>query len=117
MTFNNLGGNNLVNIRVGRIDPSATFRFSTLRQQLILSEKRTNSSTSTVQRAGLFPLAASAKVYGLYNRSALLSHPTPSLYNAVAETGIEVVGTPLRRLVHVSGRHPERCQRSIWRLE
>ncbi len=95
MTFNNLGGNNLVNIRVGRIDPSATFSFSTLRQQLDFVGERTNSSTSTVQRAGLFPLAASAKVYGLYNRSGTAISPyAPSLYNAVAETGIEVRGRP-----------------------
>ncbi len=95
MTFNNLGGNNLVNIRVGRIDPSATFSFSTLRQQLEFVGDSVNTSTNMVQRAGLFPLAASAKFYGLHNRSGSVISPyAPSLYNAVAETGIEVRGRP-----------------------
>ena len=95
MTFNNLGGNNLANIRVGRIDPSATFSFSTLRQQLDFVGERTNASTNAVQRAGLFPLAASAKFYGLHTRSGSTISPyAPSLYNAVAETGIEVRGRP-----------------------
>lgn len=95
LTFNNLGGNNLANIRIGRIDPSATFSFSTLRQQLEFVGERTNSSTDAVQRAGLFPLAASAKFYGLHNRSGTAISPyAPSLYNAVAETGIEVRGRP-----------------------
>lgn len=95
MTFNNLGGNNLVNIRVGRIDPSATFSFSTLRQQLDFVGERLNASTNTVQRAGLFPLAASAKFYDLHNRSGTAISPyAPSLYNALAETGIEVRGRP-----------------------
>ncbi len=95
MTFNNLGGNNVANIRVGRIDPSATFSFSTLRQQLEFVGDSINTSTNTVQRAGLFPLAASAKFYGLHNRSGTAISPyAPSLYNAVAETGIEVRGRP-----------------------
>ncbi len=95
ITFNNLGGTNLANIRVGRIDPSATFSFSTLRQQLEFVGERTNSSSNTVQRAGLFPLAASAKFYGLHNRSGSAISPyAPSLYNAVAEMGIEVRGRP-----------------------
>lgn len=95
ITFNNLGGNNLVNIRVGRIDPSAAFSFSTLRQQLDFVGDSLNSSTNTVQRAGLFPLAVSAKFYGLRNRSGTVVSPyAPSLYNAVAETGIEVRGRP-----------------------
>ena len=95
MTFNNLGGTHVANIRVGRIDPSATFSFSTLRQQLEFVGESMNASTNTVQRAGLFPLAASAKFYGLRNRSGTAISPyAPSLYNAVAETGIEVRGRP-----------------------
>lgn len=95
VTFNNLGGTNVANIRIGRMDPSATFSFSTLRQQLELVGESMNTSTDTVQRAGLFPLAASAKFYGLRNRSGTAISPyAPSLYNAVAETGIEVRGRP-----------------------
>lgn len=95
LTFNNLGGHNVATIRVGRIDPSATFSFSTLRQQLEFVGESMNASTNRVQRAGLFPLAASAKFYGLRNRSGTAISPyAPSLYNAVAETGIEVRGRP-----------------------
>lgn len=95
VTFNNLGGTNVANIRVGRIDPSATFSFSTLRQQLEFVGDNLNPSTDTVQRAGLFPLAAAAKFYGLRNRSGTAISPyAPSLYNAVAETGVEVRGRP-----------------------
>lgn len=95
VTFNNLGGTNVANIRIGRMDPSATFSFSTLRQQLELVGESMNTSTDTVQRAGLFPLAASANFYGLRNRSGTAISPyAPSLYNAVAETGIEVRGRP-----------------------
>ena len=95
LTFNNLVGDNLANIRVGKFDPSAAFSFSTLRQQLEFIGESTNSTTDSVQRAGLFPLAAAAKFYGLRDRSgAAISPYAPSLYNAVAETGIEVRGRP-----------------------
>jgi len=95
ITFNNIGGENIANLRVGKIDPSAALSFSTLRQQLDVIAESTNASTNAVQRAGLFPLAAAAKFYGLRNRSgAVISPYAPSLYNAVAETGIEVRGRP-----------------------
>ena len=95
ITFNNVGGENIANIRIGKLDPSAAFSFSTLRQQLELIGESTNSSTDAVQRAGLFPLATAAKFYGLRDRSgAVISPYAPSLYNAVAETGIEVRGRP-----------------------
>ena len=95
LTFNNLVGDNLANIRVGKFDPSAAFSFSTLRQQLEFIGERTHATTDSVQRAGLFPLAAAAKFYGLRDRSGTAISPyAPSLYNAVAETGIEVRGRP-----------------------
>lgn len=95
LTFNNLVGNNLANIRVGKFDPSATFSFSTLRQQLEFIGESTNATSDAVQRAGLFPLATAAKFYGLRDRSgAIISPYAPSLYNAVAETGVELRGRP-----------------------
>ena len=95
ITFNNVGGENIANIRIGKLDPSAVFSFSTLRQQLEFIGESTNSSTDAVQRAGLFPLATAAKFYGLRDRSgAVISPYAPSLYNAVAETGVEVRGRP-----------------------
>lgn len=95
LTFNNIGGENVANIRVGKIDPSAAFSFSTLRQQLDFIAESTHPSTNAVQRAGLFPLATAAKFYGLRNRSGgTISPYAPSLYNAVVETGAEVRGRP-----------------------
>lgn len=94
LTFNNIGGENIANIRVGKLDPSAASSFSTLRQQLEFVGESVHSTTNAVQRAGLFPLASAAKYYGLRDRSgAVLSPYAPSLYNA-AETGIEVRGRP-----------------------
>ena len=95
ITFNNIGGENIANIRVGQIDPSAAFSFSTLRQQLDFIGESIHPSTNAVQRAGLFPLATAAKFYGLRNRSGNTISPyAPSLYNAVAATGAEVRGRP-----------------------
>lgn len=95
ITFDNLAGDNIAHLRVGRFDPSATASFSTLRQQLNMVGESVNSASSAVQRAGLFPLATAAKFYGLRDRSgAVISPYAPSLYNGVAETGIEVRGRP-----------------------
>ncbi|MFO0705736.1 MAG: hypothetical protein U0412_02680 [Nitrospira sp.] len=95
LTFNNLGGTDIANVRVGRFDPSAAFSFSTLRQQLDVVGESMHPNTHTVQRAGLFPLAVTAKFYGLRDRSGTVISPyAPSLYNAVAETGVEVRGRP-----------------------
>lgn len=95
LTFNNLGGENLANVRVGRFDPSAAFSFSTLRQQLDIIGESTHPNTHTIQRAGLAPLAVAAKFYGLRDRSgAVISPYAPTLYNSAAETGVEVRGRP-----------------------
>lgn len=95
VTFNNLIGQDLAHVRVGRFDPSATSSFPTLRQQLDPIGESLHPTTNVVQRAGLVPLATAAKFYGLRNRSgAVLSPYAPSLYNSVAETGIEIRGRP-----------------------
>lgn len=95
ITFNNIGGENIASIRIGKIDPSAAFSFSTLRQQLEFVGESSNASTDKVQRAGLFPLATAAKFYGLRDRAGSVISPyAPSLYNTVADTGIEVRGRP-----------------------
>ena len=64
ITFNNVGGDNIAHIRVGKIDPSAAFSFSTLRQQLDFIGESIHPSTNAVQRAGLFPLAAQPSFTG-----------------------------------------------------
>lgn len=95
LTFDNLMGQDLIHIRIGRLDPSAASSFSTLRQQLDTIGESINSSSNVVQRAGLLPLATVGKFYGLRDRSgAVLSPYTPALYNGVAETGIEIRGRP-----------------------
>ena len=95
LTFNNILGKDIAHVRVGKFDPSATSSFSTLRQQLEFIGESVNATTSLVQRAGLFPLAIAAKFYGLRDRSGTdISPYAPSLYNAVAETGVEVRGRP-----------------------
>lgn len=95
LTFNNLGGADIAHIRVGQFDPSAAFSFSTLRQQLDIVGERMHLNTDAVQRAGLFPLATAAKFYGLRDHAGTAISPyAPSLYNAIAETGIEVRGRP-----------------------
>ena len=95
LTFDNLLGQDILHIRIGRIDPSAASSFSTLRQQLDTVGASINPSSDIVQRAGLLPLATAGKFYGLRDRSgAVLSPYTPALYNSVAETGIEIRGRP-----------------------
>lgn len=95
LTFDNLLGQDILHIRIGRIDPSAASSFSTLRQQLDTVDASINPSSDIVQRAGLLPLATAGKFYGLRDRSgAVLSPYTPALYNSVAETGIEIRGRP-----------------------
>lgn len=96
VTFNNLGGTDLAHVRVGRFDPSAASSFSTLRQQLDTIGESLHPDSGMVQRAGLLPLATAAKFYGLHARSgAVISPYAPSLYNSVAETGVELRGRPL----------------------
>jgi hypothetical protein len=95
LTFNNLIEENLATIRVGKFDPSAASSFSTLRQQMEFIGESINSTSDAVQRAGLFPLATAAKFYGLRDRSGSVISPyAPSLYNTVADVGIEVRGRP-----------------------
>lgn len=95
LTFDNLLGQDLMHIRIGRLDPSAASSFSTLRQQLDTIGASINPSSDVVQRAGLLPLATAGKFYGLRDRSgAVLSPYTPALYNSVAETGLEIRGRP-----------------------
>lgn len=95
LTFDNLIGQDLIHIRVGRLDPSAASSFSTLRQHMDTIGESINPSSDVVQRAGLLPLATAGKFYGLRDRSGTVMSPyTPALYNGVAETGIEIRGRP-----------------------
>ncbi len=64
IAFNNVGGENIANIRIGKLDPSAAFSFSTLRQQLDFVGESANSSTDAVQRAGVPPACHSRQILG-----------------------------------------------------
>jgi len=96
VTFDNVIGRDIAHIRVGQYDPSATSSFATLRQQLVPIRDSLHPSSNVVQRAGLVPLAAAGKFYGLRDRSGSIRSPyTPALYNGTKETGIEIRGRPL----------------------
>jgi len=99
VTFNNLGILDLAHLRVGRLDPSAFFSYPTLRQQLESVGANTDPTTAftapTVNRISLTPLAFAAKFYGLFDRAGNPILPfQPSLYNAVAEMGVDIHGRP-----------------------
>ena len=99
VTFNNLGKHDLAHLRVGKIDPSAYFSYPTLRQQLELIGDSAVSNgafiSSTINRIPLTPLAFAAKFSGLFDRSGTAILPfQPSLYNAVAEIGLDIHGRP-----------------------
>ena len=99
VTFNNLGKLDLAHLRVGKLDPSAFFSYPTLRQQLELVGDNTDATTAfttpTINRISLTPLAFAAKFYGLFDRAGNPILPfQPSLYNAVAEMGVDVHGRP-----------------------
>ncbi|MDH5639863.1 MAG: hypothetical protein OEY28_01110 [Nitrospira sp.] len=95
LTINNLIRQDLAHVRVGLLDPSAASSFSTMRQQLDSVGESLHPSSHIVQRAGLTPLAAAAKFYGLLDRSGQVISPyAASLYNSASETGIEIRGRP-----------------------
>ncbi len=99
ITLNNLGKHDLAHLRLGRFDPSAYFSHPTLRQQLeLVGDNSINNGkflNPTINRISLTPLAFGAKFYGLFDHAGKAILPfQPSLYNAVAEMGIDLHGRP-----------------------
>lgn len=109
MQFSNIGGaQGVVNVKVGRFDPSSLFAFPTHRQQLnpILPIADTSTYPPAIQRIPLLPYAFSSKMFGLSNGSVAAGTAAssagfsllpfaPTMYNAPVQTGMSVHGRPL----------------------
>jgi len=112
MQFSNIGGaQGVVNVKVGRFDPSSLFSFPTHRQQLnpILPIAQTNQYPPAIQRMPMLPYAFSSKLFGMStgavdagtsgtdpsigNGYALLPF-APTLYNAPVQNGVSIHGRP-----------------------
>ena len=99
LSFNNLYLHDLAHIRIGKFDPSAFSSYPTLRQHLQFVGADTASSSAfampVINRIALMPAAFASKFSGIFTRdgTAILS-TDPSLYHAVAETGIDIHGRP-----------------------
>lgn len=124
MVFDNLGGYQVANVKVGIFDPSAFFSFPTHRQQLnpIPPNAHTDEFPPEVNRVPLLPLAFSSKMWGLTNGPSSVGATTgnfdpmgmgpvptyddqgdddfailpfqPYFYNAPFQKGVSVHGRP-----------------------
>ncbi|MBI5411096.1 MAG: hypothetical protein HZA21_03795 [Nitrospirae bacterium] len=99
VTFNNLGGQDLVHVRVGRLDPSGFWSYPTLRQQVQTIAAKTSGGgafvSPTIDRVGLGPSFMAAKFYGLFDNAGQAVDPFhEALYNSHAEMGVDVHGRP-----------------------
>ncbi|GMQ87537.1 MAG: hypothetical protein BMS9Abin08_0741 [Gammaproteobacteria bacterium] len=103
MVFDNLGGQQVANIKIGDFDPSSFYAFPTHRQQLnpVPVEAETNDFPPTIDRIPLLPLAFSSKMYGLTQGESFEGKEDfsilpfePFLYNAPVQTGVSVHGRP-----------------------
>lgn len=67
LTFSNLGGAQVANVKIGVFDPSAMYSFPTHRQQLnpIGPEAHTDGFPPEINRIPLLPLAFASKMFGL----------------------------------------------------
>ncbi len=104
MVFDNLGGQQMANVKIGVFDPSSFYSFPTHRQQLnpVPPEAHTDDLPPEINRIPLLPLAFSSKMYGLTRGASLEAVDDfailpfePSLYNAPFQTGLSVHGRPL----------------------
>ncbi len=100
LLLNNLGGENLAHLRVGRFDPSAFFSFPTSRPQINPTGPGFGppfgpfGPTRTLW--ALNPSAFSSKFYGIFDRNRSAIQPnTLALFNSGEEVGIDVYGRPL----------------------
>lgn len=119
MIFDNLGGYQVANVKIGVFDPSAMYSFPTHRQQLnpIPPEAHTDQFPPEINRIPLLPLAFSSKMFGLTKGPSATTATgsivggiatyqpdgdegysilpfEPFLYNAPYQTGISVHGRP-----------------------
>lgn len=103
MVFDNLGGEQMANLKIGVFDPSSFYSFPTHRQQLnpVPPEAHTDDFPPEINRIPLMPLAFSSKMYGLTRGESLEDDEEfsilpfePSLYNEPFQTGLSVHGRP-----------------------
>lgn len=104
LVFDNLGGQSLANVQVGKFDPSGLFAFPTHRQQLnpIPVSAETDAFPPKIGRVPLLPLAFSSKMFGLTKGSAYEGKEgyailpfEPFLYNAPSQKGVSIHGRPM----------------------
>lgn len=104
MQFDNVVGQSLANVQVGKFDPSGLFAFPTHRQQMnpIGPEADSSSFPPSIYRIPILPLAFSAKMYGLTRGGGYAGSDgyailpfEPLLYNTPSQNGIAVFGRPL----------------------
>jgi len=112
MAFDNLGGHQVANVKVGVFDPSSMYSFPTHRQQInpIPPEAHNDKFPPEINRIPMLPLAFATKMFGLSRgesyAGATASDPDtlqddfailpfePFLYNAPYQTGLSVHGRP-----------------------
>jgi len=101
MVFDNLGGQDIAHIRIGRHDPSSYFSFPTHRPQFgpigpkLAPPLGVAFTAPTIARIPILPSAFASKFYGLFDRSGTAIAPfEPSLFNSEVEVGIDVHGRP-----------------------
>jgi len=103
MAFDNLGGQQMANLKIGVFDPSSFYSFPTHRQQLnpVPPEAHTDDLPPEINRIPLLPLAFSSKMYGLTRGESIEGQDDfailpfePLLYNAPFQTGLSLHGRP-----------------------
>jgi hypothetical protein len=106
LIFDNLGGHQIANVKVGDFDPSSFFSFPTHRQQLnpIPPEAESSVFPPEIARIPLLPFAFSSKMYGLTmgpdaedSEGYSILPFEPFLYNSPHEKGVTVYGRPFGR--------------------
>ncbi len=124
LVFDNIGGHQVANLKIGKFDPSSFYSFPTHRQQInpIKPKAETNEFPPAIGRIPLLPLAFSSKMFGLTtgpsqagpsggtipmgpltglerfdssgNDGFSILPFEPYLYNAPFQTGISLHGRP-----------------------
>ncbi|MEJ2190857.1 MAG: hypothetical protein P8Y39_00730 [Nitrospirota bacterium] len=103
LVFDNLGGYQLANFKIGNFDPSAFYSFPTHRQQLdpIPPDAETDVFPPEIKRIPMLPFAFSSKMYGLTTGPAregvegfAILPFEPFLFDVPASKGATVYGRP-----------------------
>ncbi len=101
--FNNLGGYQLANLKIGNFDPSTFFAFPTHRQQLnpIIPDAHTDGFPPHINRVPALPLAFASKMFGMTTGPANAGDEgfsilpfEPFLFNSPSVEGATLYGRP-----------------------